>query len=175
MHTQHCDINQLIRRQIVIPSPKGSMQISILGSAARAGVAQSSAYFSSPRRSDGEHIEPRRHCTLVWLSETAIFLVSGIKGRKKTEAKLCREFPETENPSRRALSLSPAPSLSILSLRDLSPLSLLLAGVVWWWWWWLQPIGGGGQISQPSCFLVPDLFRSPLPCLLFPDPDPDLS
>ncbi|KAF2564025.1 hypothetical protein F2Q70_00015936 [Brassica cretica] len=55
---------------------------------------------------------------------------------------------------------------------SLSPLSLLLAGTVWWWW--LQPIGGGGQISQLSCFLVPDLFRSPLPCLLFPDPDPDL-
>ncbi|KAG5394468.1 hypothetical protein IGI04_024431 [Brassica rapa subsp. trilocularis] len=98
----------------------------------------------------------------------------------ETEAKLCREFLETENPSRRALSplrhraLSPLHHLSLLSLRDLSPLSLLLAGAVWWWWWWLQLIGGGGQISQPSCFLVPDLFRSPLPCLLFPDPDPDL-
>ncbi|KAF2570044.1 hypothetical protein F2Q70_00002986 [Brassica cretica] len=99
----------------------------------------------------------------------------------ETEAKLCREFPETENPSRRALSLSPAPSsslsplrhLSLLSICDLSPLFLLLAGAVWWWWW-LQTIDGGGQISQLSCFLVPDLFRSPLPFLLFPDPDPDL-
>ncbi|KAF3563159.1 hypothetical protein DY000_02014654 [Brassica cretica] len=107
----------------------------------------------------------------------------------ETEAKLCREFPETKNPSRRALSLpcavelslplapssslSPLRRLSLLSLCDLSPLSLLLAGAVWWWWW-LQPIDGGGQISQLSCFLVPDLFRSPLPFLLFPDPDPDL-
>ncbi|CAN7099814.1 unnamed protein product [Brassica rapa subsp. narinosa] len=54
------------------------------------------------------------------------------------------------------LSLSPLHRLSLLSLCDLSPLSLLLAGAVWWWWWWLQPIGGGGQMSQLSCFLVQD-------------------
>ncbi|KAF3598477.1 hypothetical protein F2Q69_00033120 [Brassica cretica] len=35
----------------------------------------------------------------------------------KSEAKLCREFPEAENPSRRALSLS-------LARRSLSSLSL---------------------------------------------------
>ncbi|KAG5397546.1 hypothetical protein IGI04_019360, partial [Brassica rapa subsp. trilocularis] len=76
----------------------------------------------------------------------------------ETEAKLCREFPETENPNRRALSpLSRLSSSISLSLRDLSPLSLLLAGAVWWWSWRLQPIGGGGHISQLSCFLVPDL------------------
>ncbi|KAG5374297.1 hypothetical protein IGI04_042386, partial [Brassica rapa subsp. trilocularis] len=76
-----------------------------------------------------------------------------------------RVVPSTSHP--------PAPSLSSslsLPLRDLSPLSLLLAGAVWW----LQPIGGGGQISPLFYFLVPDLFRSPLPCLLFLDPDPDL-
>ncbi|KAG5375922.1 hypothetical protein IGI04_040518, partial [Brassica rapa subsp. trilocularis] len=87
----------------------------------------------------------------------------------KSEAKLCREFPEAENPSRRPLSLLRRLSLLLsLPLRDPSLLSLLLAGAVWWW---LQPIGGGGQISPLSCFLVPDLFRSPLPCLLFLDPD----
>ncbi|KAF2607264.1 hypothetical protein F2Q68_00045856 [Brassica cretica] len=59
----------------------------------------------------------------------------------------------------------------------------------WWWsssskWWWgdrprvamvvAMWCCGGDQISSLSCLLVPDLFRSPLPCLLFPDPDPDL-
>ncbi|KAF2563302.1 hypothetical protein F2Q70_00014813 [Brassica cretica] len=57
----------------------------------------------------------------------------------------------------------------------------------WWWsskWWWgdrpsvVMVVAvwccDGDQISSLSCLLVPDLFRSPLPCLLFPDPDPDL-
>ncbi|KAF3508298.1 hypothetical protein F2Q69_00003990 [Brassica cretica] len=43
----------------------------------------------------------------------------------ETKAKLCREFPETRNPSRRALPFTLAPSLSLLSLslarRSLSP------------------------------------------------------
>ncbi|CAN6974094.1 unnamed protein product, partial [Brassica rapa subsp. trilocularis] len=55
--------------------------------------------------------------------------------------KLCREFPETRNPSRRALSPSLLCRLSLFSLsprrHSLSPrrrtLSLL-AGAVWWWW-----------------------------------------
>ncbi|WZY78513.1 hypothetical protein YC2023_024897 [Brassica napus] len=68
----------------------------------------------------------------------------------ETEAKLCREFPETRNPSRRALSPSLLRRLSLfshslprvalsLSSPSLSlsspPHSLsLLAGAVWWWW-----------------------------------------
>uniref|UniRef100_A0A0D3AP75 Uncharacterized protein n=1 Tax=Brassica oleracea var. oleracea TaxID=109376 RepID=A0A0D3AP75_BRAOL len=71
----------------------------------------------------------------------------------KSEAKLCREFPEAENPSRRALSPSIMRRLSLFSLSParrslslssptppLSPrrrtlsLSLPLAGAVKWWW-----------------------------------------
>ncbi|CAN7015972.1 unnamed protein product, partial [Brassica oleracea var. botrytis] len=75
-------------------------------------------------------------------------------------AKLCREFLETRNPSRRALPFSLAPSLfSSLSpaRRSLSPrrCTLSLSSPA--------PCGGGVTGSQ-----------SPLPCLLFPDPDPDL-
>ncbi|CAN7105415.1 unnamed protein product [Brassica rapa subsp. narinosa] len=70
----------------------------------------------------------------------------------KSEAKLCREFPEVENPSRRALSPSLLRRLSLSSLSparrslslprvalSLSPrrrtlsLSLPLAGAVKWW------------------------------------------
>ncbi|KAF3499160.1 hypothetical protein F2Q69_00042505 [Brassica cretica] len=89
----------------------------------------------------------------------------------KSEAKLCREFPEAENPSRRALSLScavslffslspprrrspsSAPSLS-LSLSSRS-LSLSLSSPA--------PCGGGGGGGD----------QTSSPCLLFPDPDPD--
>ncbi|KAF2540878.1 hypothetical protein F2Q68_00030863 [Brassica cretica] len=73
----------------------------------------------------------------------------------KSEAKFCREFPEAENPSRRALSpsilrrlslfsLSPARRSLSLSLSSPTPplsprrrtlsLSLPLAGAVKWWW-----------------------------------------
>ncbi|KAG5398005.1 hypothetical protein IGI04_019819, partial [Brassica rapa subsp. trilocularis] len=83
--------------------------------------------------------------------------------------KLYRDLERLGNPSRQAslflfsLFFSRLSFSLSLSLWDLSPLSLLLASAVWWWW--LLLIGGGGQISPLSWFLVPDLFRSPLPCL----------
>ncbi|KAF2533854.1 hypothetical protein F2Q70_00030129 [Brassica cretica] len=74
----------------------------------------------------------------------------------ETEAKLCREFPETENPSRRALSLSLscADSLSSLSPPRRRSLSLSTAALS------LSspaPCGGGGdRISTFSypCFQI---------------------
>ncbi|KAF3540619.1 hypothetical protein F2Q69_00023906 [Brassica cretica] len=42
----------------------------------------------------------------------------------KSEAKLCREFPEAENPSRRALSPSILRRLSLFSLSPSHALSL---------------------------------------------------
>uniref|UniRef100_A0A0D3AMU1 Uncharacterized protein n=1 Tax=Brassica oleracea var. oleracea TaxID=109376 RepID=A0A0D3AMU1_BRAOL len=58
-----------------------------------------------------------------------------------TKAKLCREFPDTRNPSRRALPFSLALSLfsslslsrATLSLSSPSHALSLLAGAVWWW------------------------------------------
>ncbi|KAF3537010.1 hypothetical protein F2Q69_00023044 [Brassica cretica] len=52
----------------------------------------------------------------------------------KSEAKLCREFPEAENPSRRALSPSILRRLSLSPRRRTLSLSLPLAGAVKWWW-----------------------------------------
>ncbi|KAF3536179.1 hypothetical protein F2Q69_00019388 [Brassica cretica] len=118
------------------------------------------------------------------------------------DSKLCRDLERLGNRNRQAslfifslllsrLSLS----LSLFSFHWISS-SLLAASPPeskpsrrwgWWWsskWWWgdrpsvVMVVAGwccdGDQISSLSCLLVPDLFRSPLPCLLFPDPDPDL-
>ncbi|KAF3565099.1 hypothetical protein DY000_02014437 [Brassica cretica] len=71
----------------------------------------------------------------------------------ETEAKLCREFPEAENPSRRALSLPCAVSLFSLSVISLlSPSSSLV------------PCGGGGGCSRlvvvvRSCSSLVSLFQ----------------
>ncbi|KAF3525111.1 hypothetical protein F2Q69_00047170 [Brassica cretica] len=118
------------------------------------------------------------HVRMVHFAFEGWILVNAINRMKLGHSSSLKDLERLGNPSRQAslflFSLLLSRLSFSLSLRDLSLLSLLLAGAVWWWWWWLQLIGGGCQISLLSWFLVPDLFRSPLPCLLFPDLDPDL-
>ncbi|KAF3546304.1 hypothetical protein DY000_02004724 [Brassica cretica] len=93
------------------------------------------------------------------------------------------EFPETRNPSRRALPFTLAPSLSLFSLslpRDalsllavalsLLAVALSLLAVA------LSLLAVARSLSprRRRVVVVVTGSQSPLPCLLFPDPDPDL-
>ncbi|KAF3593327.1 hypothetical protein DY000_02022454 [Brassica cretica] len=74
---------------------------------------------------------------------------SSLLKRPEIEAKVCREFPETENPSRRALSLSLSCTDSLSSLSPPRRRSLSLSSPA--------PCGGGGdRISTFSypCFQI---------------------
>ncbi|KAF3542061.1 hypothetical protein F2Q69_00022211 [Brassica cretica] len=136
------------------------------------------------------------HDTLVLRSDDLTGASPRTMARPNCNGPLCRDLERLGNPSRQAslflfslllsrLSLSLSfsflfPLDLFLSPRRESPPrasraagggggdrpSVVMVVAVW--------CCGGDQISSLSCLLVPDLFRSPLPCLLFPDPDPDL-
>ena len=61
----------------------------------------------------------------------------------ETAAKLCREIPETENPSLSLFSVSP------LSLPPPRRRRVVVVVVAADWWWW-------SDLVSLSCFLVPD-------------------